>query len=231
MFLCLGMYSSASTWAFNVVRQIAKSALPGKSVLAAFVPDTIPDFDAATTVLVAKNHGTGVARDIGLEATGIVLTVRDPRDAIASLMRHNKAPFDLALQVTERSAAACAWFAGHPRSVLLKFEDRFFDAPETVERIARLFPALLAAGEAERIFAGLRREAVEAFIAGMRGTTEFDALTGQSDTFDPETGWHRHHTGRTAEVGRWQGELTKAQVRSIEQRMRRPMATFSYAPS
>lgn len=235
MFWCLGMYSSASTWTFNVVQRIAGSIAPDRPVLPAFVVDGIPDCDEESRTLVVKTHATTVAQELGQRAQAVVITIRDPRDAVASLMRHNKAPFDIALGVTEASAWTCAQFTTHRQSALLKFEDRFFDDPGTVERIAALFPGVLPNSVSKRIFAQLRRDSVDAFIASLETlpTTEchFDGVTGQWDTYDEVTGWHKHHAGRNAEIGRWRRDLSDLQVMTIQQRMRPWMERFGYCPT
>lgn len=234
MFWCLGMYGSASTWTFNVVQKIAGSLAPTKPVTPLFVAHTLPDRDENSGTLVVKTHGTDVARELARRAEAIIITIRDPRDAIASLMRYNKTPFDLALRVTDASAATCARFMSHRRSVLLRFEDRFFDDPATVERIAAMFPGVLPLSESRRIFDELRRAAVDAFIANLEAlpTTEssLDDLTGQWDTYDEVTGWHKHHAGRDAEVGRWRRELSDRQVLTIESHMQPLMERLGYLP-
>jgi hypothetical protein len=234
MFCCLGMLGSASTWTFNVVQQIAQSLAPDRPVRPVFVAGALPACDDTAETLVIKTHGTDNMRALGRRAKAIIITIRDPRDAIASLMQHNKASFGFAAGVTEVSALACARLASHRRALLLRFEDRFFDDPETVGRIARLFPGDLANGESTRIFEALRRDAVEAFIAKLETlrTTEriFDEMTGQWDTFDAASGWHKHHAGRDAEVGRWRRELSNAQATAVERRMQGWMERFGYLP-
>ncbi|MGA3398912.1 MAG: hypothetical protein ABSC95_06805 [Acetobacteraceae bacterium] len=234
MFCCLGMYASASTWTFNVVQQIAGTVAPTRPVMPVFVADAIPKCDDNSATLVVKTHGTPAARELGRRARAIIITIRDPRDAVASLMRHNKAPFDFALRVTEVSAWACARFVSHRRSVLLKFEDRFFDDPGTVERIAATFPGTLSESECRRIFERLRRDAVDAFIANLEtlatANSMFDEMTGQWDTYDGASGWHKHHAGRDAEVGRWRRELADQQVLTVERRLRPWMERFGYLP-
>jgi hypothetical protein len=235
MFWCLGMYSSASTWAFNVVQQIAESITPTKPVTPVFVVDALPECDEDSQTLVVKTHATKLAPELRRRAQAIVITIRDPRDAVASLIRHNKAPFDVALRVTEASAWTCAEFLNHPQSVLLKFEDRFFDNPETIERIAALFPGVLPRDDGRRIFARLHRNAVDAFIAGLETLptkgSHFDGVTGQWDMYDQVTGWHKHHAGRNAEIGRWQRDLSDFQVMAIKQRMQPWMERFGYSPT
>jgi hypothetical protein len=235
MFWCLGMFSSASTWAFNVVQQIAGHLAPTKPVMAAFAVDALPHCDESSRTLVVKTHAPRIARELAARAEAIIITIRDPRDAVASLMMHNKTPFDIALASTEASASTCAQFADYPCSALLQFEDRFFDNPETVDRIATLFPGVLPESDSRRIFTRLRRDSVDAFIANLETlpTTKriFDGVTGQWDIYDGVTGWHKHHAGRTAEIGRWRRELSDRQLRTVEQRMRPWMERFGYRPT
>ncbi len=80
-----------------------------------------------------------------------------------------------------------------------------------------------------------RREIVETFIARMEtlptAGTHFDDVTGQWDTFDEVTGWHKHHAGRKEETGRWRHELSPVQVQAIEERMQRWMVRFGHQPT
>jgi hypothetical protein len=233
MYWCLGMYSSASTWAFNVVQQIASAIDPTRPITPVFGHDALSGCDEASTTLVVKTHFTAMAQELARRAQGIVITIRDPRDAVASMIRHNKAPFDLALRVTEASAWTCARVAAHPRSALLCFEDRFFDDPQTVQRIASLFPGVLPDSDGQRIFERLCRGSVNAFIAGLdtvpTAECHFDELTGQWDAFDSATGWHKHHAGRNAEVGRWRRDLSDIQAMTIARRLRPWMQRFGYS--
>ena len=236
MYWCLGMYASASTWTFNLVQQIVASLQPERPVLARFVADELPSPEqAASRTVVVKTHAATAYAELAQRATAIIITIRDPRDAIASLLTHNHPPFDVALNVTEATAGMCGHFMSDPRALLLKFEDRFFDDPATVDRIAARIPGVLSAADSARIFAGLRREAVDAFIAGIEtlpsAETAFDEITGKWDTHDQITGWHKHHAGRSAEIGRWRRELTPEQVAAIERRLGHWMERFGYAPA
>jgi hypothetical protein len=230
MFWCLGMFSSASTWTFNVVRLVAASVSPEGPPSAVFLDfdDELPAGDR----LIVKTHGTKVARELGRRAEGIVITLRDPRDAVVSLMQSNKLPFEIALRMTEVSGWTCVPFMKHPRAVVFRFEDRFFEDPATVGQIAALFPGVLPGDESARIFAALGRDAVDAFIADMDAQpttrTAFNPVTGQHDVVNVATGWHRHHGGRSGEVGRWRRALTEAQLQAIEQRMRPWMERVGY---
>jgi len=235
MFWCLGMYSSASTWIYNVVQEVARTLSPTGTVTPIFVYGSLPDLSEATGYPVVKTHAGGNADELGQLAKAIIITIRDPRDAIVSLMTHNRLPFEFALNVTEASAWACARLVGHERSILFRYEDRFFDDPRTVASIAALCSHALSRAECERIFALFRRETVEAFIASIEtlptSGTQFDDVAGQWDTYDEVTGWHKHHAGRKGEIGRWQHELLSVQAQAIEDRMRQWMMRFGYHPS
>jgi hypothetical protein len=237
MLWCLGMFSSASTWTFNVAQKLAASITPAKPVTPLFIDldDVLPpDFDAEEGTLVVKTHGTRVGRELSRRAAAIIVTIRDPRDAVASLMRHNKAPFDTALRMTELSASTCAKYIMPRKSIVLRFEDRFFENPATITRIAAKLPGTLGEADSARIFNEMQRDAVDAFIAELETlpTTRHQIYeaTGQSDTFDTVTGWHKHHAGRTGEIGRWRHDLSDAQVSTITRVMRPWMERFGYHP-
>ena len=51
--------------------------------------------------------------------------------------------------------------------MLLNFEDRFYDRPETIDRLAALPPGTLSGDARIRIFLNSRREFVELFIADL----------------------------------------------------------------
>jgi hypothetical protein len=226
------MYGSASTWTFNVVQLLAAAMTPERPVLGRFVSDSLEGLDAPDSFVVVKTHAAPAARALAERARTIIVTIRDPRDAIASLMAHNKAPFPLALQATQASAQMCAAYASDPRAVLLRFEDRFFEREATIDRLAATLPGTLSPQDRARIIAQTRREAIDSFIAGldtMPGVRSgFDTMTGQNDVFDPATGWHRHHAGRKGETGRWQQELSANQVARIEALLLGVMRRFGY---
>ena len=234
MHWCLGMYGSASTWTYSLVQKIAAAIMPDRPVIPHFVVDSLADLDESAGTLVVKTHAASAAEELARRASAIIITIRDPRDAIASLMAHNKAPFGLALEVTEATAFICGRFAAHDRAILLRFEDQFYDDPMTIEKIAATFHGELSDYDRDRIFSETRRGAIEVFITKLEtlptAESDYDELTGQQDTYDQLTGWHKHHAGRKGEIGRWQHELSPFQVAAIEERLRPWMESFGYQP-
>jgi hypothetical protein len=241
MHWCLGMYSSASTWAYNVTLRIAVSLFPTRQVDLHFVYPTQSAqlhftrhphraFAPDDHIHIVKSHDVDdedAVLALATQADAIIITIRDPRDAVASLMLYQKYNFPLSLSIVENSARLCARFAHDRRSLVLRYEAGFSDQVTTLDRIAASFNQQLAPVDRARIFAAVQRKAVEAFIAELpRRPQQMSAHPG--DLFDPWTHWHAHHAGRTGEVGRWRQVLNDAQVSEVERRLGEWIDRFAY---
>jgi len=230
---CLGMYASGSTWLYNAMRLVAEAVAPGRPVRASYVASAaeLPGLADPAVLHVVKSHDVDAAVAAALEqaAERILMTLRDPRDAVASLMRHMDHDFDTALALIERSARFCAARAGDARTVVLRYEDGFIDDPATLDRLAAGLGGPLAQADRARIFAATRRGAIEALIARLDTLpgTLHDVRSG--DMVDPVTQWHRHHAGRTGEVGGWRWVLGAARAGIVERRLEDWMAAWGYA--
>jgi Sulfotransferase domain len=242
---CLGMYASASTWTYNVTRQIAAAIYPSipvqEHLIEVLGTPTLLDQPGRTHII--KTHHIeeqDAIETLSARADAIIITIRDPRDAVTSLMLYHPYGHDLAkpdedhkafeksLSMAEKSARLCARFAGEQRSLLLRYEAGFTDDVATLDRIAGIFQHSLSASDRTRIFESSRRAAVEALIAELprQRTTMKDIST--EDLMDPVTHWHSHHAGRNGEIGRWRHMLTKEQVIEVERRLGDWMDRFSY---
>jgi hypothetical protein len=140
---CLGMYASGSTWLYNALRLVAGAAAPARAVRACYVaaPDDVPDLDPSVRQIV-KSHDVEPATAALLEqrATRILVTLRDPRDAVASLMRHMRHDFGAALARVESSARFCAARGTDPRATVLRYETGFIDDPATLDGLPGSLP-------------------------------------------------------------------------------------------
>jgi transcriptional regulator with XRE-family HTH domain len=232
---CAGMYASGSTWAYNVMRGIAACGHPGHTVKGRFV-NVLADLAGlgdAAFVHVVKSHDMApdIAAALSRLATSIVVTIRDPRDAVTSLMMYQRYPFELALTTIKNSGNFVAGVASDPRALLLRYETGFTDDAATLDRIAEWFGVTLPAADRDRLFAQHRRTAVEGFVATLENLPQAKRDARSGDIFDPESQWHRHHAGRSGEVGRWRRMLMPGQVAAIEREMREWMARFDYQPA
>jgi len=229
------MYASGSTWAYNVMRSVAASLHGDKPVRGRFV-NTLAEaggLEDDASVHVVKTHDVpaDAAAELLRLATRIVVTVRDPRDAVTSLMLYQRFPFPLGLEWVARSAAFVGGLADDPRALLLRYESGFTEAPATLDAIARHFGGALPAAERDLLFAQHARAAVEGWIAALETQPQSVRDARSGDIFDPETQWHRHHAGRSGEVGRWRRMLLPWQVAAVEREMGAWMARFGYAPA
>jgi hypothetical protein len=238
---CLGMYSSGSTWTYNVTRQIAASVTSVKPVLLHFVSraadvalferlaNTAPQPGGAHIVKSHEIDDEDAVTALSLRADAIIVTIRDPRDAVTSLMLYQDFVFDRSLSLVEKSARLCARFTGDPRSLLLRYEEGFADDVTTLDRIAASFHRSLVASDRTRIFASSRRAAVEALIAGLpQQPTSLINVARPDRVLDPVSQWHTHHAGRSGEIGRWRHMLTEAQALEVDRRLGDWMDRFSY---
>ena len=227
---CQGMFASGSTWLYNVALAVANDIEPRHEVAGRFV------FGAADTVgldtpgirhIVKAHQARHGVRQIAEAADAILVTLRDPRDAVVSLMQHQGFSFQRALLNVRHAAEACLRLGANPRAVTLHYELGFIDDPGTIDGVARLMGGTISRARRDEIFRSTRRPAIEAFIAGLerQPTTIVDR---DGDVYDLASHWHRHHAGRSGEIGRWRRMLYPAQVDGIETALRGWMQCFGY---
>ena len=150
-----------------------------------------------------------------------------PRDLASLLTYHNLTYLECFGRVL-RSALFCAALAEHPGALLFRYEDRFFNDPATITTIAATFGHALSDADRDRIYAETRRSAIEAMIANLDSSPTVYHHADPAETLDTVTQWHRHHAGRTGEIGRWRGILSAEQVRDIECGLGEFMERFAY---
>jgi hypothetical protein len=214
--LAVGVRGSASTWAFNVARELMEAALGAAAVTPCFVntPDDLAAAQAGgAACVVCKTHGVaGLDRMARQDGARVIITVRDPRDAVLSLIERFGTPPQVALRgVAESCNAVLGCTAQH--WPVLRYEDGFFARADTVALLARHLGLDVAAAEVARIFAAWRTEAVRAFAATVP-TLPAGRLVddGGIFCFDRLTQVHRTHIG-DGRVGKWRERFApKAQA-------------------
>jgi hypothetical protein len=227
------MYASGSTWLYNAARDTARIVLPEREIAGTYA-ERIEELRRLRpeALNIVKTHDLGRAETqfLTANATRILITVRDPRDAVTSLMQHMHHPFAKALERVERSGAFCGALAADPRAEILSYDAGFTDDPATFDRLAAALGGTLNDSQRATLHAASRREVIEAKIARIEAlpTMARDAKSG--DVVDLDTQWHRHHMGRTGEVGRWRRMLPPDAVRTVERRLAGFMEQFSYLP-
>jgi hypothetical protein len=213
--LTVGVHGSASTWVFNVVRELMVAACGVNAVAACYAarPEDLAAASATDArVLVGKTHGWPGLETFARERGAVVIvSIRDPRDAVFSLMQRFGDTLDVAVSGVARDfqcARRCA-LAGHP---LLRYEDRFFDDPATVRRIATHIGAAVTEATLAAIFAQYRTDAVRAIAAGVRALPAEQRLGDGLRLFvDRHTLITHGHIG-DGRIGKWR-ELANPELR------------------
>jgi hypothetical protein len=231
--LMVGVPASASTWAFNVARELMIAAFGPTSVAGGFCPGP-NTFLAEPMVLgrrlVCKTHGWKNLHVFAyLTAAAVIVTVRDPRDCALSMMERFGFKFaQAAYTIFEnyQHATICG-DAGHP---VLRYEDRFFEDPATVRVMARHLGVEVSDGVAAKIFDNYRTEVVRALAAAIPSQPKnLLATDGKTGLHSLATQIHERHVG-DGRVGKWR-ERFDARQRTELTRLFAPILTrFGYPP-
>jgi hypothetical protein len=225
--LCLGLKSSGSTWLYNVAIRILKEAHPGKGAVGAFFADNfamIPEGAEKARVLVIKSHEPSKAiLFLTRFARGKALvTVREPRDSVASLMQRFGHSFESALKDVREGGNHVVALARERQTMVLRYEDGFPDRERTVDEVAAFLGVKISASLRGRIFHSLTREAVQKKIETLHaGETDPNA-------FDPTTQWHPGHVG-DGRIGKFKSVLSATQQRRIAAATKDYSKKFGYA--
>lgn len=199
----IGLHGSASTWVFNVARELLAATVGAQQVQGVFAatPTDLPERPARH--LVVKSHDGSDALEAWLrsERAVILLSLRDPRDAALSMAERFGTPLMEAAAGIAVDCARIERLAGEA-AMVLRYEDRFFEAPAAVAAIASALGCPPDAARDADIFARYATEAVRQFIAGIRDLPPARRLEARWTTMDRETLIHRTHIG-DARSGKW----------------------------
>lgn len=216
---CLGMYASASTWMLNAVREI-QVASGGMDLATQFVRESVSPviLDGTHAVSVIKSHEI-IDETTQLAIAGrcdtILMSIRDPLDAVASVMEYQKMPFARALELVRQSSALCLDYMKDRRTTCFIYETKFFDDPATLFSLARLMGVTLPRSRAGNLqsVAPLCSGKTDRGAAQQAGVLQ-DLVSG--DYLDPVTQWHSHHAGRSGQIGRWRQRLSAEEALEIQ---------------
>lgn len=199
----IGLHGSASTWVFNVVRELMIAGLGEGRVLAVYADKTedLPDFAGRALVLKSHHGSAGLDAWLAVARPVIFLSIRDPRDAALSMAQRFNAPL---AQTVHWIAADCARMErlaaqGH---LLLRYENRFFDDAAAPERLASVLGLHPAPAVSTAIFARYATEAVRAFSRTVADLPPGRVVAFGPTVMDSVTQIHRCHIG-DGRSGKW----------------------------
>ena len=214
---CAGLYGSGSTWIFNVTRQLFQTVL-GAATSQLYL-DEVGEIEEAALrsddYLVLKSHrpSPAVRALTRMGNTPILLSVRDPRDAIVSQMTRFELLFEEALEGVKESAAALLPLREHPNMLLLRYETGFTREPNTLTMIGRQIGVTVHQTDRDALFAAHTPEAVTATIDKLEKRGVFGDAS-PANAWDPDTHWHPFHVG-DGRVGKWSGYLSPRELAEV----------------
>jgi hypothetical protein len=163
----VGLHGSASTWVFNIIRELVTATLGPDQVLTFYADtlDQLPDETArAGRNLVFKSHHGSPELDGWLQARDapIILSLRDPRDACLSMTQRFAAPLAQSARWIADDCRRLTRLAGlgYPQ---LRFEDRFFEDRRSVDLLSEWLGITCAPALKDAVFDRYRTEAMRCF--------------------------------------------------------------------
>jgi hypothetical protein len=212
----IGMHGSASTWVFNVVRELMIAAMGEIQVVSLYADQREQLPDASGRCLVIKSHHGSADLDTWLTEAGArcFLSVRDPRDACISMCQRFQSPLAHVVQWIGNDCNRLLRLLprGHPT---LRYEDRFFEHKDMVKRIAVSLGLQPPPAMIDAIFDRYCTEAIRTFAASLGELPTERLTTVVKFPMDTVTQILGPHIGDTLS-GKWrdlptpmQAELTR----------------------
>jgi GR25 family glycosyltransferase involved in LPS biosynthesis/SAM-dependent methyltransferase/tetratricopeptide (TPR) repeat protein len=229
LFFCCGQHGSGSTWMFNLVREICRTQAVDFVSCHRESEANLPRDGLGSRLLVVKSHNpmADLQSFIGNSDEPAIITVRDPRDAVVSLMQRfpnsSVTGFDKALKAIALSAQCLVTLSRLRGLPVFRYEDGFVGSVETFDRIAALLGTSPSNDQRTEFLAGLTPEAVKRTISDLEAA---GAIRGEA-VWDRETHWHANHVG-DGKVGKFNSVLSPEQQREIVRQTREFCDCFGY---
>lgn len=225
----IGLHGSASTWAFNVARELLLSTGPAEEAISFYADrvEEIPPEAAAKARVLMKSHHGSPELDAWLAArpTRLVLTLRDPRDAAISMAQRFQAPLRNAVAWLRNDCERLARLQERPH-LALRYEDRFFEAPETIAAVADHLGVEAPAQALAAIFAAYRTQAVRAFAQSLAALPPERVQSDGRFPMDRVTQIHAPHIG-DGRSGKWK-QLAPETREAMTAAFRRYLGALGY---
>lgn len=202
----IGLHGSASTWVFNVVRELLCCTLGEDRVLTLYA-DEVHQIPEASTIgdrhLVIKSHHGSAALDEWLEQIRptIILSIRDPRDAAISMAQRFGVPLNITARwlLKDCQRVMSLPLQGHR---LLRYEDRFFDDPMVLADLSAMLATDVSPETRSMLFDRYRSESVRQYAATLDSLPADQVFASERMLYHRLTQYHRGHIGDTRS-GKW----------------------------
>ena len=177
--------------------------------------------------VIIKTHGfPAIAEVLQQHRAKVIVSVRDPRDAVLSLIERFGTVPDVALRGIARDCAA-ALACADAGFLTLRYENGFFKQPAAIRLIAKTLDLETDEATVDRIFTEYGTEAVRVFANGLKDLPA-DRLDGTgSFRFDRLTQITNTHIG-DGRVGKWRDRFDKAQQAGLTRFFASFLQRFGY---
>ena len=204
----LGLPGSASTWLQNVVAALMARSRPGAVALFAETSERFgAEIPAGTADVALKAHSLdrALARIVELGGAAVIVTVRDPRDGVVSLVERFGRPWLDTIRDMGRSLATIGTLAQSAPLMVLRYEDGFAEDPATVGAVAARIGLPAPYNLVAEIARDLSHDGIRKAVAAAPYTPPADGMAGGVflTVAGAETRWHRGHVG-DGQAGKWE---------------------------
>jgi hypothetical protein len=197
----IGLHGSASTWVYNIVRELLAASSGHTRVVAFFAEEMrqLPEQAAEENVrLVIKSHKPGEALLdwLAKKDARLFLSIRDPRDACISMSLRFSAPLQASVGWLAADCRRMSLLAGSGRP-FLRYEDRFFEDPRTVADLAAGLGLNPAPETLAVLFDRYRTDKVRSIARGLKDAPRETLAEVGAFLMDKETQILEPHIGDT----------------------------------
>jgi hypothetical protein len=196
LILCAGMVRSASTWIFNVVREIVQKRKGVEFIYAdSFDQNAFDVFNGNPVVLKSHWPDAGITILAKVLCIPVIVSIRDPLDCVASLTaRDAEISVDAAIESVFRSSEAMLLLQQRfPASKVIRYEN-VNRMSECVCDIARFISEDITEEEGNAIAEKLSLGNVTKIIHGLASEGVFGLLPNFR-VLDSRSQWHYNHVG------------------------------------
>jgi hypothetical protein len=225
--LCVGLPRSGSTWVYNTILQICNISGKCSGVYSDEIPSNLSDLIAENEIIVIKSHSPtkNLVRFVNFIGGKIVLSVRDPRDCISSLISAFNFKKIEAVNFVLSSAIAIQEIIRDGEYHVIKYED-CTDRLHEVERISREISYQLDENQLQSLHESLKSHNVKTQIESFVRDGLIDP-ENPSGSYMSETHWHPNHIG-DGKIGKYHEFIEFDEFDYIERIFSKFMDHFEY---
>ena len=226
--ICAGLPRSASTWIYNATRLLLKSRGKVAGISSNGIPADLRSYARTNACLLVKAHEPDDAL-VGLAQmldAPIIVSVRDPRDALVSFEISLGVSRADALGQLKGSAAALLKLDDYPQKLLLKYEETS-DRVACLTEIANHIGVQPSAELLHEIAEELDLETVKKDIARLEAEGVLDSAR-PAEVWTEDSLWHPNHCGDGAS-GKLREKLSPFDAAIVGNQLRAFFDRFGYA--